>query len=133
MPQKLELINPPQVGPHPGFSHGVKAPCGTLLFVAGQVGWDEAGRMVSAEFVAQFDRALANVLAVIRQAGGAPDNLARLTIFVLDRQEYLAHLQPLGQVYRRQMGKHYPAMTLVEVRGLVEEGARLELEATAVL
>ncbi len=76
---------------------------------------------------------MSNLLAVVREAGGSPENVARLTIYVLDQQEYLANLKPLGEIYRRQMGKHYPAMTLVEVKGLLEEGCRLELEATAAL
>ncbi len=133
MHNAMEFINPPETGKHPGFSHGVKVQCGSLLFVAGQVGWDEAGRIVSSDFVGQFDKALSNVLAVVRQAGGQPSNIVRLTLYVLDRREYTANLKPMGEAYRSQMGKHYPAMTLVEVKGLLEEGCKLELEATAAL
>ena len=133
MPSQFELINPPELGKPSGYSHGIKVRSDHLLFIAGQVAWDEHCRIVSPDFVAQFDRALANVLTVLRQAGGRPENLVRLTIYVLDRGEYLANLKPLGEGYRRQMGGHYPAMTLVEVKGLLEEGARLELEATAAL
>ena len=133
METKLELINPPELGRHPGYSQGVKAYSNAFLFVAGQVGWDELGRIVSAEFAAQFDHALANLLTVVRAAGGRPENVVRLTVYVLDRQEYLANLKGIGEAYRQQMGKHYPAMTLVEVKGLLEEGAKLELEATAAL
>ena len=129
----ISLINPPEAGPHSGFSHGVKVSCGSLLFIAGQVGRDENGRIVSPEFVSQFDRALSNILAVVRHAGGKPENLVRLTLYVRDREEYLASLKPLGEAYQKRMGKHYPAMTLVEVKGLFEERARLELEATAAL
>jgi enamine deaminase RidA (YjgF/YER057c/UK114 family) len=129
----MEWINPSECGPHPGFSHGIKARSASLLFVAGQVGRDERGQMASAEFVGQFDKALSNLLAVVREAGGGAENVARLTIYVTDRNEYLGSLKPLGEAYRRQMGRHYPAMTLVEVKGLVERGAKLELEATAVL
>lgn len=133
METKLEYINPAECGGHPGFSHGVKTQPGSLLFVAGQVGWDEHGKIVSAQFADQFEKALSNLLAVVREAGGRPENVVRLTIYVVDRGEYLASAKAIGQVYRKLMGKHYPAMTLLEIRGLVEEGAKLELEATAVL
>ena len=133
MEGKLEIINPTECGKHSGFSHGVKARSGSLLFIAGQVGWDEQGKVVSPEFAAQFDKALSNLLAVVREAGGRPENVARLTIYVLDRREYLANLKPVGETYRRRMGRHYPAMTVLEVKGLVEEGCKLELEATAAL
>ena len=131
MSNKLELINPPELGAHPGYSQGVKA--GSLLFIAGQVAWDEQSRIVSTDFAAQFSKALANVLAVVRAAGGQPQSLVRLTLYVLDRKEYLAARKQVGIAWREQMGSHYPAMTLVEVKGLLEEGARLELEATAAL
>ena len=133
MDNLLELINPSVCGAHPGFSHGIKARPGSLLFVAGQVGWDEHGRLVSHDFAAQFDQALSNVLAVVREAGGGAQDVARLTIYVTDRAEYQAGLQKVGQAYRQRMGKHYPAMTLVEVKALLEEGAKVELEATAVI
>ena len=129
----MEFINPPEAGKHPGFSHGVKVACGSLLFVAGQVGWDENGMVVSTEFVGQLAKALSNVLSMVRQEGGQPFNIVRVTIYVLDRREYTANLKPMGEAYRSQMGKHYPAMTLVEVKGLLEEGCKLKLEATAVL
>lgn len=127
------MINPTECGSHSGFSHGVKVQTGSMLFVAGQVGWDEQCRIVAADFTAQFEKALSNVLAVVRDAGGNPSNLVRLTIFVTDRTEYQTSLRSVGEAYRRLMGKHYPAMTLVEVKGLFEEGAKLELEATAVI
>ena len=133
MPNQLELINPPELGKHPGYSQGVVAHSGTLLFVAGQVAWDKDSRIVSNDFAVQFSQALSNVLTVIRAAGGEPGSLARLTIYVTDRHEYTAHLKAVGDAYRAQMGKHYPAMTLVEVKGLAEEGAKLELEATAMI
>ena len=105
MQNNLEFINPPEAGKHPGFSHGVKVQCGSLLFVAGQVGWDEAGRIVSFDFVGQFDKALSNVLAVVRQAGGEPASIVRLRLYVLDRREYMANLKPLGKAYQSRMGK----------------------------
>lgn len=133
METKLEYINPAECGAHPGFSHGIKTQPGSLLFIAGQVGWDENAKIVSNEFTGQFEKALSNLLTVVREAGGRPENVVRLTIYVVDRTEYLASVKSVGQAYRKLMGKHYPAMTLVEIRGLVEEGAKLELEATAVL
>ena len=133
MQNKLELINPPELGKHSGYSHGVKVPSGSLLFIAGQIGWDETGKFSCSEFVGQFDQTLANVLAVVRQGGGVPESIARLTIYVLDRQEFLANLKPLGEIYQRRMGKHFPAITLVEVKGLYEEGAKVEIEGTAAL
>lgn len=133
MKNNLELINPPELGRHSGYSQGVKTQAGPLLFIAGQVAWDEQSRIVSPDFTAQFSKALSNVLAVIRAAGGQPESLVRLMIYVLDRNEYLANAKKIGEAYRQQMGKHFPAMTLVEVTGLFEEGAKLELEATAAL
>jgi enamine deaminase RidA (YjgF/YER057c/UK114 family) len=126
------IVNPPGFPPPRGYSHGILAE-GRLLCVAGQVGWNEHAEMVSDRFADQFDQALANVIAVVRAAGGAPESLARLTIFVVDKQEYLEAAKEIGERYRARMGRHYPAMTLVEVRSLLEPGARIEIEATAVL
>jgi enamine deaminase RidA (YjgF/YER057c/UK114 family) len=133
VPNQLESINPPQLGKHAGYSQGVKARSGALLFVAGQVAWDQQNRIVSSDFTAQFSQALSNVLAVVRAGGGEPHSVARLTIYVTDRREYVANSKAVGEAYRALMGKHYPAMTLVEVNGLLEEGAKLELEATAMI
>jgi enamine deaminase RidA (YjgF/YER057c/UK114 family) len=133
MANHLQLINPPELGKHSGYSQGVKTEAGPLLFVSGQVAWDKQGRIVSPAFAEQFAKALANVLTVVRAAGAQPESLVRLTLYVLDRQEYIANAKKVGEVYRQQMGKHFPAMTLVEVKGLLEEGAKLELEATAAL
>lgn len=133
MPNQLELINPPELGKHAGYSQGVKARSGALLFVAGQVAWNRESKIVSSDFAAQFAQALSNVLIVIRAAGGSPESLARMTMYVTDRHEYAANLKAVGDAYRAQMGKHFPAMTLIEVKGLAEEGAKLELEATAMI
>ncbi len=131
---RLEIVNPEELGAPSGYSHGVVAPAGgRLLFVAGQIGWDRVGRLAGPGFTAQFERALANVVAVVEAAGGGPDDLARLTIYVADREEYRAELAEVGRVYRRLMGRHYPAMALLEVQALLETGARVEIEATAVL
>ena len=128
----MEIINPDSLAPPSGYSHGVKA-TGTILAVAGQVGWDKDGRLVGDDFVAQFARALGNVVEVVRAAGGEPRNLIRLILYVTVKEEYLASLRPLGVEYRQIMGRHYPAMTLVEVKGLIEPGARIEIEGLAVL
>ena len=133
MPNHVDLINPPELGKHSGYSQGVKASAGSLLFISGQVAWDEQSRIVSPDFAAQFSKALDNVLIVVRAAGGQPESIVRLTIYVLDRKEYAANAKKVGEAYRQQMGMNYPAMTLVEVKGLFEDGAKLELEATAVL
>jgi len=106
---------------------------GRLLFVAGQVGWDSEGRMISGDFVDQFGRALDNVLAVVAAAGGSPTCLARLTLYVTDKREYLQRLADVGASYRQRMGRHFPAMALVEVKSLLLDEAKVEIEATALL
>jgi enamine deaminase RidA (YjgF/YER057c/UK114 family) len=104
-----------------------------MLFVSGQVGWGEDQTIVSADFVEQFDQALANVLAVVEEAGGQPNQIARLLIYVTNRTEYLEHTRLVGECYRKRMGKHFPAMALVEVKGLLDAAAKVEIEAIAVL
>ena len=103
-----------------------------MLFVAGQVGWDEDQRIVSEEFVEQFDRALANVVAVVSEAGGSPDQIARLLLYVTDKKEYQRYVKEIGKSYRAHMGKHFPAMVLVEVKGLLDDNAKVEIEGVAV-
>jgi len=118
-----------------GYSNGLLAPTGSrLLFIAGQVAWDEEERLVGeGDFVAQFAQALRNVVAVVRAAGGEPEHLVRLTIYVTDREAYLARQAELGAAYRDIMGKHYPVMALLGISGLVEDGALLEIEGTAAI
>lgn len=129
-----EIINPESLGEPKGWTNGLLAPAGgRVLFVAGQTARDAAGRIVGDDVVAQWERALDNVLAVVRAAGGGPEHIGRMTIFVTSRAEYLESRRALGEVWRRLMGSHYPAMTLVEVSALVDEGARVEVEATAVV
>lgn len=125
----------PEGWPRPrGYSNGVLAPAGgRLLFIAGQIGWDEAETLVEGGFIDQFEQALRNVVAVVDAAGGSPRDLARLRIYVTARREYLDHLDAVGAAYRRVMGRHYPAMAVLEVSALVEVGAKVEIEATAVL
>ena len=134
MSEALEIVDPPELGPAQGYANGVLVPAGRrLLLVAGQVGWNAEQRLVADDFVAQFAQALANVLAVVRAAGGEATDVARLTVYVVDKQEYAASRRDLGGRWRELMGRHYPAMTLVEVRGLLAEGAKVEIEATAAL
>lgn len=128
----MRPVSPEGLAEPRGYSHGMKG-TGEVLFVAGQIGWDREGRLVSDAFTAQFGQALDNVLAVVRAAGGRRESLGRLTIYVTDKREYLAASKELGAVYRERMGNHYPAMALVEVKALLEDGARVEIEATAVL
>jgi enamine deaminase RidA (YjgF/YER057c/UK114 family) len=125
-------VNPPSLVPPRGYSHGMKG-SGEMLFVAGQIGWDRDGRMVSPDFVSQFAQALANVLAVVGAAGGGPTSVVRLVLYVTDKREYLGRRREVGEAYRRLMGKHFPAMAFVEVRGLLEDEARIEIEAVALL
>ena len=115
-----------------GFTNGVVAQ-GRTVFLAGQVGWNAEQRFESSDFVAQARQALANIVTLVAEAGGEPEHLTRLTWFVLDKQEYLSRLGELGEAYRSVMGRHFPAMTLVQVGALVEDEARLEIEATAVV
>lgn len=125
----------PEGWPRPrGYSNGIAVPAGReLLLTGGMVGWDAQERIVPGGFVAQFEQAVANVLAVVRAAGGGPEDVARMTVYVVDREEYLASREALGAAWRRTMGRHYPAMALVQVAGLVEDGARVEIEAVAAL
>ena len=125
-------VNPPSLVAPRGYSHGMKGG-GEVLFVAGQVGWDGQGKMVSSDFLAQFTQALDNVLAVVAAAGGGPTSVARLVVYVTDKREYLACQRDLGQAWRARMGRHFPAMALVEVKALLEDDARVEIEATALL
>jgi len=128
----MKFINPESLGRPRGYSNGVLA-SGQLLFIAGQIAWDEEQRIVSADFVEQFDRALANVIAVVEAAGGAPDALVRLVIYVTDKNEYRSRQREIGEHYRARMNRHYPTMALVEVKSLLEDEAKVEIEAIAVL
>jgi len=131
---KFEIVNPEALGAPRGWNNGLLAPKeGRLLFVAGQAGWEEAAQGTPPGFAPQFARALDKVLAVLREAGGAPGDLARLTIYVTDLEAYRASRKDLGEAWRERLGKHYPAVALVEVSGLVDRGAVVEIEATAVL
>ena len=130
----FKLINPESLGAPRGYSNGVLTePGGRLLFIAGQVAWDQQQQIVAGDLVGQFDRALANVITVVTEAGGKPEQIARLVIYVTDRNEYRVHMKEIGERYRARMGKHFPAMVLVEVKGLLEASAKIEIEGVAVL
>ena len=130
----FKFINPESLGAPRGYSNGVLVESGgRLLFIAGQIGWDEKQQIVSADLVEQFDRALANVSAVVTEAGGRPEQIARLLIYVADKNEYKRRTREIGERYRARMGKHFPAMVLVEVKSLLEDGAKVEIEGIAVL
>jgi len=130
----FKLINPEALGAPHGYSNGVLTDAGgRLLFIAGQVAWDQQQQIVSADLVEQFDRALMNVITVLTEAGGQPEQIARLIIYVTDKNEYRAHMKEIGERYRARMGKHFPAMVLVEVAGLLEDRAQIEIEGVAVL
>lgn len=115
-----------------GYENGMIGE-GRFLFVAGQVGWDAEGRFPSDDLIDQFDRALENVLAVVRAAGGTPEDVVRMTVYVTDVVAYREGTSRLGPVWRARMGRHFPAMALVGVAALVEVGAKVEIEATACL
>lgn len=127
----LTFLHPPDWPAPKGYANGVMGRGRTVL-VGGQVGWDRQGRFPP-DFVAQVQQALHNILAVLAQAGGGPEHVARLTWYVVDMEEYRGSLQALGPAYRAVMGRHFPAMTLVQVTALVEPEARVEIEATALL
>jgi NAD(P)-dependent dehydrogenase (short-subunit alcohol dehydrogenase family)/enamine deaminase RidA (YjgF/YER057c/UK114 family) len=134
MTVRFAIINPEELGAPRGWNNGMLAQAGgRMLFIAGQTARDGSGQVPAADFVSQFDRALGNVLAVLRQAGGEPGDIGRFTIYVTDMAQYRASLKPLSEVYRRRMGTHFPAMALTEVKSLVDPQAVVEIEATAVL
>jgi len=129
----MKIINPEALSQPIGYNNGLLFNGGSLLFVAGQIGWDKERRIVSDDFADQFAQALENVLSVVREAGGSPENIARLLIFVTDKDEYASRLRDVGSAYRQLMGKHFPAMTLVEVSSLLERLAKVEIEALAII
>lgn len=130
---ELTIINPTELGAPKGYSNGVLVKGGALLFVAGQVGWTAEQRLISDDFVTQFEQALRNIELVVRAAGGRVENIAQLTIYITDKPEYLNRLKEVGAAYRQVMGRHFPAMALLEVKSLLDPGAKVEIEATAMI
>jgi len=129
----MQILQPPGWAKPRGYSNGIAVKGGTTVYVAGQVGWTGAGVWEAKDFTGQFRQALKNILEVLAQAKGKPEHIVRLTVFVVDVNEYRASLIAMGKAYRELMGGHYPAMSLVQVGALVEAKARLEIEATAVV
>ena len=130
----MKAINPPALGTPRGYSNGVLVPAGSsLLAIAGQIAWDGEQQIVSDDFTAQFAQALGNVVTVVEAAGGEPQNLISLTIFVTDKAEYLEATRAVGDAYRQLMGRHFPAMALVEVAALLDPRAKVEIQALAAL
>ena len=128
------LINPESLGVPSGYSHGLLADAGgKLLFISGQIAWNEKQHIVSNDFVEQFDRALANVKTVVQAANGAPEHIVRLIIYVTNKGEYRARTREVGERYRKHLGKHFPAMVLVEVAGLLDDQAQVEIEGMALI
>ena len=132
MSRRPTEVRPADLPPARGFAHGMVAE-GRVLAVAGQIGSGFDGRVVSEDFVEQFAKALDNVIAVVRAAGGEPESLFQLTIFVTDLDAYRAAAKPLRQVWAERFGRYYPAMALIAVSGLVEPGATVEITAFAAL
>ena len=128
----LRTLNPPGWPRGKGYSHGIEAE-GKLVFVSGQVGWDADMKFQSLDFAAQLRQALLNTKAILSEAGAGPEHVVRMTWYIVDKVEYLGSLAEVGAVYREVMGKSFPAMAVVVVNGLIEDGARLEIETTAVV
>jgi enamine deaminase RidA (YjgF/YER057c/UK114 family) len=128
------VINPESLGAPRGYSNGLLAePGGRLLFIAGQIAWNDRQEIVSDDFVEQFDKALGNVMAVVSEAGGNASDVARLIIYVTDKNEYRERTRDVGERYRKHMGKHFPAMVLVQVASLLDDAAKVEIEGIALL
>src|SRR5687768_9798953 len=128
----LQFLHPDGWVPPRGYANGVAAE-GRMLFVAGQVGWNALGQFETDDFVAQVEQTLVNIVAVLRIGGAAPEHLVRMRWYVTDKATYVARQNEIGEVYRRVIGRHFPAMTLVVVAGFLEDRALVEIEATAVL
>ena len=126
------FLQPPGWAPAKGYANGVAAR-GTLVFVGGQIGWNAQQQFETDDFIEQTRQTLQNVVAVLKEAGAGPEHMVRMTWYVIDRVEYNARLKELGGVYREVIGKHFPAMTCVEVAALMEARAKVEVAVTAVL
>lgn len=130
MSETITFINPPEFAPPKGYSNGALC-TGKTLYVAGQVGWNAQCVFETEDLAEQFGVALDNVLAVVREAGGKPEDLAKMTVYVTDLDAYRNSLKAIGKIWRARLGRHFPAMALVGVAGLVEHGAKIEIEAIA--
>ena len=127
-----QILQPPGWARAKGFSNGIAA-TGRLVFIAGQVGWTGEGKWEARDFAGQFKQAIQNILAVLAQANGKPEHIVRMTWYITDKKEYLASLKEIGAAWRELIGRHYPAMAVVQVVALMEDEAKIEIETTAVL
>ena len=128
----MQILQPPGWAKPRGFSNGIVAE-GKQVFIAGQIGWTGEGKWEAKDFAGQFRQTLMNTLAVLAEAGGGPEHIVRMTWYVLDKREYVGAYPAIGAAYRELIGRHFPAMTAVQVGALIEDRARLEIEATAVV
>jgi enamine deaminase RidA (YjgF/YER057c/UK114 family) len=128
----MQILHPPGWAPAKGYANGVVA-SGRMVFLGGQIGWDAEQRFVSGDLVAQIEQALRNIVSVLAEAGGEPRHIVRLTWYVTDRDGYLSRQKEIGAVYRAVLGRHFPAMSMVQVVALAEAEAKVEIEATAVV
>jgi enamine deaminase RidA (YjgF/YER057c/UK114 family) len=129
----MRKLHPPGWSPPIGYANGIEVDAGRIVFIAGQVGWDAQQLFHSDQLAPQFDQALANVLAVLAEAGGEARHICRMTAYCCDKPAYLAARRELGAIWRRHMGEHYPAMSMIFVADLLDSPGKIELEATAVL
>jgi len=132
-PSRRQILQPPQWGAPRGYSNGIAVAAGRHIYVAGQIGWDAQGEFPSTRLAAQVRQALENICAVLAQAGAGAEHIVRLTWYVTSRAEYHTELKEIGVAYRAVMGKHFPAMSVVQVAALMEAAAKVEIEATAVV
>jgi len=129
----MKILQPPGWVKPKGFSNGISVRGGTTVFVAGQVAFNSQGIFEEKTFAGQFRQTLKNTLAVLAEAGGRPEHIVRMTWYILDKKEYLGAIKEVGAAYRELIGRHYPAMAVVQVSGLIEDEAKLEIETTAVI
>jgi len=129
----VQTLLPSGWAPPIGYANGIAADAGRMVFIAGQVGWNAQQKFERTDFVSQFDQALANVLEVLAQAGGRPEHVCRITAYCCDKPAYVAARPALAEVWRRRMGRHFPAMSMIFVADLLDHPAVIELEATAVI
>jgi len=129
----IRILQPPGWARPKGYSNGIAARGGTTVYIAGQVAFNAQGVLEERTFAGQFRQTLSNTLAVLAEAGGRPEHIVRMTWYVTDKREYLGAINEVGAAYRELVGKHYPAMAVLQVAGLIEDGAKLEIETTAVV
>ena len=129
----MEFLQPPDWPRAKGYSNGIKAR-GTMVFIAGEIGWNPVTEEIETDdFVGQFRQALLNIVAILEQGGAKPEHVVRMTWYVTDKEEYLGNLRGIGEAYRDVIGRHFPVMAAIEIKGLMEPGAKVEIETTAVI